>query len=123
MTTSPDYYAVLHLGPDATAGDVGRAYRSLLRRHHPDTCPSPATLAQATRERELLQEIMDAHAVLADPVQKALYDRRRLRDSTDAAPVPGPLARVAVSMTTSPLGQPEIIVGPLRWDPPPRRCI
>ncbi|MCY0903640.1 hypothetical protein [Arthrobacter sp. H14-L1] len=33
MTTSPDYYAVLHLGPDASAGDVGRAYRSLMRRH------------------------------------------------------------------------------------------
>ncbi|WP_157875326.1 J domain-containing protein [Arthrobacter sp. PAMC 25486] len=119
MTAAPDFYAVLHLAPDATTGDVGRAYRSLLRRHHPDTAPVTATPAHARRERELLQEIMDAHAVLADPVQRALYDRQL----AGAASGPGPSARAPVSRPATSFVQPAIIVGPLWWEPPVRRCI
>ena len=125
---SPDFYAVLHFGPDASAGDIGHAYRSLLRRHHPETRPAPATPGEAAAERELLQEVMDAHAVLADPGQRALYDRHHLTNTTNAAdtsatgaaPGPGSLAGVAVPRPAPPYGQPVIIAGPLRWEPVPR---
>ena len=38
MTTKRiDLYAILGVPPDATLAEIGHAYRSLLRRHHPDT--------------------------------------------------------------------------------------
>ena len=36
---SPDPYEVLHLGRAATAREVARAYRALVRTRHPDTAP------------------------------------------------------------------------------------
>nr|WP_256128114.1 J domain-containing protein [Arthrobacter sp. SDTb3-6] len=115
----PDFYAVLHLGPDATGAEVGRAYRSLMRRHHPDTRPSPATSEQACLEREQLTQIMDAYTVLADPVQRARYDRGQLAKAGAAASHPGPSNGARVFKPGSPThGQPPIVAGPLRWEPP-----
>ena len=37
--THPDPYAVLGVAPTATTQQINRAYRRLLRRHHPDTRP------------------------------------------------------------------------------------
>ena len=37
-----DPYEVLHLGRAATARDIGRAYRALVRTRHPDTRAPPA---------------------------------------------------------------------------------
>ena len=38
MTTEPiDFYAILGLAGNATQGQIGAAYRTLLRRYHPDT--------------------------------------------------------------------------------------
>ena len=131
MRGLPDFYAVLHLGPEASAGDIGRAYRSLLREHHPDTRPASATPGEAVAEAELLQDIMDAHAVLGDPARRALYDRRH--QPTDTAPgqshdpgqPPGPGRSHGAGPRgpEAPLGRPWIIVAPLRWEPPTRRCI
>ncbi|MGY4541334.1 hypothetical protein ACVWY0_001243 [Arthrobacter sp. UYNi723] len=43
---SPDPYEVLHLGPAASAREVARAYRALVRAHHPDTrTRTPGTVA------------------------------------------------------------------------------
>ena len=110
MSGLPDFYTVLHIGPEVTASEVGRAYRSLLRRNHPDTRPLPATPTDGAIEGKALQEIMDAHAVLADPVQRALYDHRR--KVTGAARGRSCGARPARAGAAD--GQPRIIVGPLR---------
>ncbi|MCU6482150.1 J domain-containing protein [Arthrobacter sp. A2-55] len=130
MVGSPDFYAVLGLEPDASGAEIRRAYRSLLRSHHPDTRPVPATAAQASQERELLARITDAHAVLADPVQRARYDHRstghqpRERPATGEGPSHEPTNGSAstrgsgVSWPVPPHGQPPIVVGPLRWEPP-----
>ena len=110
---------MLHVGPDATGAEVTRAYRSLMRRHHPDTRPSPATAEQASRESEQLRQIMDAYTVLADPARRARYDRGLLAKAGAAASRPGPSTGARVYRPGAPThGQPPIVAGPLRWEPP-----
>lgn len=126
MRGLPDLYAVLHLNPEATAADIQRAYRSLMRRHHPDTRPAPATQAQASQERDLLTQIMNAHAVLGDPIQRASYDHDLTGNQLRQATGPGDeVSRSAPSKGTRvyrphapQYGRPPLIVGPLRWAPP-----
>lgn len=36
MSQTPDYYATLHIQPGATRQQISRAYRALMRNHHPD---------------------------------------------------------------------------------------
>ncbi|WP_131684422.1 DnaJ domain-containing protein [Pseudarthrobacter sp. YALA5] len=80
MTTQPDYYAALRLNPAATQQEISRAYRALMRTHHPDVDAGTAAGADTgtaadriTRDAELLR-IMQAFAVLRDPVRRAAYD-------------------------------------------------
>lgn len=127
MRSSPDLYAVLHLAPQATPAEVRHAYRSLLRRHHPDTRPAPATQGEAATEHEMLTQIMDAHAVLADPIRRARYDHNlpgsQIRQATDRWDERTPEKTSAMGYTgtglpAAPHERPSIIVGPLRWEPP-----
>ncbi|UZX05600.1 J domain-containing protein [Arthrobacter sp. CDRTa11] len=73
MESLPDYYAVLHVGPAATQREISRAYRALMRTHHPDVDGSDAADRKA-QDNKLLG-IMQAFAVLRDPVRRADYDR------------------------------------------------
>ena len=112
---NPDPYEVLHLGPAATAREVAHAYRSLVRTRHPDTRAPEAVAAgpeSATRE---LQDIMDAYAVLGDPVKRAAYDRGRQGSPT--TPKSGSTPR---PHGPSPHGHsgPALIIGPVRWEDP-----
>ena len=66
-----DFYAVLGLAKNATAGDVKKAYRKLARTHHPDANPG-----DAGAERRF-KEIGEAYAVLSDPEQRQQYDAIR----------------------------------------------
>lgn len=78
MSTQPDYYATLHVPLDATAREITRAYRALLRTHHPDTRQKvddgDTTSAADLQE---LHAIMQAYVVLSDPGKRAAYDRAR----------------------------------------------
>ena len=65
---SPDYYAVLHVSRGASQQEIARAYRALIRRHHPDVAGGEAVPAE-------LQLVMEAFAVLRDPKRRAAYDR------------------------------------------------
>jgi curved DNA-binding protein CbpA len=107
-----DPYEVLHLGRAATARDIGRAYRALVRTRHPDmraTGAVPAGPDARTQERQDLQEIMDAYAVLGNPTRRAAYDRQRPKTTP---PEPAPPHR-----DPRPYG-PDLIIGPLRWESP-----
>jgi hypothetical protein len=114
---NPDPYKVLHLARTATARDIGRAYRTLVRTRHPDTrhagaAPAgPDSTAQDQRERQELQEIMDAYAVLGDPARRAAYDRQRPKTPP---PKPAPPHR-----DPGPSG-PALIIGPVRCESPTR---
>ncbi|RAX47109.1 hypothetical protein DQ354_02605 [Arthrobacter sp. AQ5-06] len=106
---SPDPYEVLHLGPTATAGDVTRAYRALIRTHHPDTTRPEAVPAERESRAQELHDIMAAYAVLGDPVKRAAHDRQRQRHPL---PEPGPPHRLHESSGAA------LIIGPVRWESP-----
>lgn len=121
----PDYYSVLGLDPQASSGDIARAYRSQLRHHHPDTRHPPASGEDANRHGVLLQRAMEAHAVLADPIRRASYDREHHPHSVPppiAQPSAAAFPRISTPASRSGGGE-SLSVSPLRWDPPTRRCI
>ncbi|MGO4384912.1 J domain-containing protein [Specibacter sp. RAF43] len=118
MTDAPDFYAILKINPDATADEVSRAYRSLLRRHHPDTRAEADTAAAAADAAARLQEVMDAYSVLGDPARRIQYDRGRRPRGT--APILQRPTRQGSAGPAPLRGQP-LIVGPLQWEPPPGR--
>jgi DnaJ family protein C protein 7 len=66
----PDYYGVLDLARTATKQEISRAYRALMRRHHPDL--EGGTVGGGDGG---LLRIMEAFAVLRDPKTRAEYDR------------------------------------------------
>lgn len=68
-----DYYCILEVHPEASAAAIDRAYKSLVRRYHPDALP-PAQRRWATLR---MQELNEARDVLAEPARRARYDRRR----------------------------------------------
>jgi curved DNA-binding protein CbpA len=106
----PDLYAILGLTREATHEQIGHAYRTLLRRYHPDTrtLGDPADEAAADAA---LQDVLTAHAVLRDPGRRAAYDRRFARRPAAAR---GPQQRIYLYPTT-PLQQPPWRVEPVRW--------
>jgi curved DNA-binding protein CbpA len=129
--STPDPYALLGVPPTATAQEIGRAYRRLLRHHHPDT--STRLSHRTGPDHPLaLDEVRAAYALLRDPAARAEYDRARAdRDRAPAAPPPRPRPdprRTAhVTVVAPPVtvvvrqragaAQPDIGVGPLLWRP------
>ncbi|UKA64451.1 J domain-containing protein [Arthrobacter sp. FW306-04-A] len=125
---SPDPYKVLHLDPAATAREVNRAYRALVRARHPDTrtpgavAAGPDSGAQELGDQELrdqeLRDIMDAYAVLRDPVKRAAYDRQRAGSPRpDNVPAPRQPHGPSRAAPNRPSGA-SLIIGPVRWEPP-----
>ena len=86
MTTEPiDCYAVLGVARDATQAQISVAYRTLLRRYHPDT-RLPADISAGTICDAALQHVLTAYAVLRDPVRRFDYDQRTTPRSAPARP-------------------------------------
>jgi curved DNA-binding protein CbpA len=64
-----DYYALLGVPAGVNLADLRRAWRRLAARWHPDRAGVAATAT--------FQRLSAAYTVLADPVARAAYDRRR----------------------------------------------
>lgn len=111
MTSQPDYYAVLRVKPAATQREIARAYRALMRTHHPDV-DGVVTGDRAVQDDELLG-IMQAFAVLRDPARRAAYDRSRTGIS---APTIIPVRKTRRRGT--PTGN-TIRITPVRWESGP----
>ncbi|MGW6173714.1 J domain-containing protein [Arthrobacter sp. NPDC055138] len=85
-----DLYAVLQVAPDASSEDIRRAYRALLRSHHPDLNPDgggPAEPdtghdAETGAEQRTTAAILHAYMVLGDAARRADYDRHSSRRIT-----------------------------------------
>ncbi|MBA2559053.1 MAG: J domain-containing protein [Propionibacteriales bacterium] len=111
-----DLYAVLRLRPDATQDQVSHAFRSLLRRHHPDTRDGEGGTRGGDRavSDAALQDIIAAYTVLRDPVSRAEYDLRQSAGRStygDKAAAHSPPARRDWP------SQPVIRAGPVYWRP------
>ncbi|WP_232794024.1 MULTISPECIES: J domain-containing protein [Pseudofrankia] len=52
MTTDQDLYLVLGVDPSTSASQIRRAYRTLMRRHHPDTRMPARQAAQTNPDHE-----------------------------------------------------------------------
>ena len=77
-----DFYAALGIERDATAAEIGRAYRRAARATHPDTHPHEPTAAERFRT------ITIAYETLSNPRHRAAYDRVQPRSSGDRSTPP-----------------------------------
>lgn len=100
-----DYYAVLGINAQASAAEVTRAYRRLVRRLHPDTRDHHGEPDGDADARLAL--VRTAFDLLHDPAQRAAYDRRRRRATPVRRPSPATCSREA----------PPIRAGPVRYWP------
>ena len=80
-----DYYRALGVSPDASPGDITKAYRALARRLHPDHNPNDP----AAEER--FKQVSAAYDVIGDATKRKQYDEiRRLAAGGNPFAAPGP---------------------------------
>jgi molecular chaperone DnaJ len=75
-----DLYDVLGVPTTASPAEITRAYRRLARCLHPDACPDDPAAA------DRFARVTAAYRILADPRQRATYDRLRLAAGETAGP-------------------------------------
>ncbi len=63
-----DYYKILGVAKDASAGDIKKAYRKLALKYHPDHASGDKA------KEEKFKEISEAYAVLSDAEKRKNYD-------------------------------------------------
>ena len=68
-----DYYAILGVHPTAEDIVIRAAYKALAQRYHPDRFPGSKDEAHRR-----MSDLTKAYEVLADPVRRPKYDRRRV---------------------------------------------
>nr|WP_306422650.1 J domain-containing protein [Paenarthrobacter aurescens] len=115
----------MHVPPDATARDITRAYRALLRTHHPDTrqkVDDGGTTSAADLKE--LHDIMQAYVVLSDPGKRAAYDRERRSGGPTRTPGTSGTPVTVRVQRHEPAGsretKPPLSFGPTHWEPSSR---
>ena len=66
-----EYYETLGVSKDASADDIKKAYRTLVKKYHPDLHPNDKAAA------EKFKEINEANEVLSDEKKRKQYDFER----------------------------------------------
>lgn len=73
MDVQQDYYATLGVSSTATASEIKRAYRRLVRQYHPDAPGAPQSTSL------LFRLVQETYEILSDPKRRAEYDQERRR--------------------------------------------
>ena len=107
-----DCYAILGLPRDATQAQISAAYRTLLRRYHPDTRPTTDSSRDEISDAAL-QHVLAAYTVLHDPARRLDYDRQMTSQTSPSRTQARP---IHVSWT-HPFDDPPLRAGPVRWTP------
>lgn len=109
----PDFYEVLKVGRTATRQEIARAYRALMRIHHPDVDDGGSGTAGAGNSG--LLEIMEAFAVLRDPRTRAAYNKKLSPPTARPSGLQEvPVRRVRAQQS------PLLRVTPVLWERSPR---
>ncbi len=85
-----DYYRILQVHPEADLTVMNGAYRSLVRKFHPDLYHT----RQKKVMNEKMQEINEAYQVLSNPAARSSYDERYRKSkvhSSSPLPIERPL--------------------------------
>jgi DnaJ-class molecular chaperone len=114
------YYALLHVAPDASRQEIGRAFRALMRRHHPDAGNAGAGDSDADE----VGAILHAFTVLRDPGARADYDAGGRRMPAPAGTPKGSAGQRDQGGRDIPVRvvrrrEPLLRVLPARWEPLP----
>ncbi len=72
-----DYYATLGVERQAPDAEIKKAYRRLVRKHHPDVNPAPDA-------KQRMQDLNEAWEVLRDAERRAAYDQLAARRAEPA---------------------------------------
>lgn len=67
--STPSYYTLLGLKPNASVQDIRRAYRDLSKLYHPDTTELESAIAVSK-----FQALNEAYATLSSPEKRLTYD-------------------------------------------------
>jgi curved DNA-binding protein CbpA len=113
MTTEPiDCYAILGVPRDATQAQISVAYRTLLRRYHPDT-RIPTDSSRDDIADAALQHVLTAYAVLHDPARRNDYDQQT---TPRVSPARTPARPIHLSRRYT-FDDPPLRAGPVYWTP------
>ena len=66
-----DYYSILGVDKNASSDDIKKAYRTLVKKYHPDLHPGDKEAA------EKFKEINEANEILSDDKKRKQYDFER----------------------------------------------
>ena len=75
-----DLYSALGVGKKASADEIKKAHRKLVRQYHPDRNPGDA------KAEERFKEVQHAYDVLGDPEKRKQYDRGQMNPFGSGAP-------------------------------------
>lgn len=102
----PDWYEILGVDPSAGDAEIGRAFRALARRFHPD--------AGSEGSGNRFSDVARAYEVLGHPTRRADYDRSRSGLPTGGITIP--VRRWAAGTAEGPVVDPSAGAGTLAED-------
>ena len=69
------HYQILGVEPDVPAGEIKRAYRKLVKSHHPDLEHHRLSSSEKEKATEQMRILNEAYETLMDQARRAFYDR------------------------------------------------